>query len=60
MVTQTTCMDVGWLEVMPQGKHWQQRSISSLITKVIFKLSTSQLRTALWFCSDKLGMLLAL
>ena len=60
MVTETTCMDVGWLEVMTQGKHRQQRSISSLITKVIFKLSTSQLRTALWFCSDELGMLLAL
>ena len=60
MVTETTSMDVGRLEVMTQGKHRQQRSISSLITKVIFKLTTSQLRTALWFCSDKLGMLLAL
>ena len=59
MIAQTAGMDVGWLEVMTQGKHRQQWSISRFISEIILKLTTCQLRTALRFGSDKLGVLLA-
>ena len=58
MITKTTSMDIGRLEVMSQSVHWQQWSITCLITKVVLKLTAGQLRTAIWLCSDKLSMLL--
>src|SRR5574344_817924 len=58
MITKTTSMDIGRLEVMSQRRHWQQWSITCLITKVVLKLTAGQLRTAIWLCSDKLSMLL--
>ena len=38
-------MNVGWLEIMTQSKHWQQWSITCLITEIILKLTASQFRT---------------
>ena len=58
MITQTTSMNVGRFEVMTQGEHRQQRSVASLITEVIFELTSCQLRTALWLSCNKLGVLL--
>ena len=59
MITQTTSMNVGRLEVMTQGEHRQQRSVASLIAEVIFELTPCQLRTALWLGCDKLSVLLS-
>ena len=59
MITQTTGMNVGWLEIMTQSKHWQQWSVTCLITEIVLKLTASQLRTALWLCSNKFSMALA-
>ena len=51
-------MDIGRLEVMAQREHWQQRSVSRLIAKVVFKFSPRKLWAALRFRSDKLGVLM--
>ena|SRR5574344_101775 len=59
MITETTCMNVGRLEIMTQSKHWQQWSVTCLITEIILELTASQLRTALRLCSNKLSMALA-
>ena len=57
MITQTASMDIRRLEIMTQGVHWKQWCITSLITKVVFKLTTSQLRAAFRFCCNKFSIL---
>src|SRR5574344_482785 len=55
MISQTTRMYIGWLEIMSKGVHWQKRCITSLISEIIFKLTSRQLRTAFWFGCNKLS-----
>ena len=59
MIAQSASMDVRWSEVMPQGKHWQQWRITSLVTKVITELTAGKLWTAVMLSINELSMTLA-
>ena len=56
MVAQTARMDIGRFEVVAQGEHGQQRSISRLVAEVVFKLASGQLGAARWLGGDKFGL----